>query len=187
MIHTAFSEMDSNHTVEQPSIHFERDLNLRTKPRKDLPVHPPEHRDRYVQAACLKATIPPGFTIRAWQESDFPTVRQLSIDEGWTTARDRPEDTLIAWRRSWPTLVAIETEAVVGFVRAITDSEITIYVAELYVASTYRRKGIGHTLLDVCHHLFPNTRLDLLSTEKADSFYKSESFRPFQGYRKRYW
>jgi GNAT superfamily N-acetyltransferase len=74
----------------------------------------------------------------------------------------------------------------IGFVRALTDGEVTMYIAELFVSPDWRGQRIGRALLDTCHLLYPHTRLDLLSTEAADQFYESNGFRRFQGFRKSY-
>lgn len=72
----------------------------------------------------------------------------------------------------------------VGFLRALTDGEVTAYVAELLAARERRGRGIGRALLDVCHVLHPHARLDLLATEDSESFYEANGFRRFQGLRK---
>ena len=126
-------------------------------------------------------------TIRAWAKADFPAIQQLSSAEGWPTPTVRPAEALVSWRNAWPTLVAIcDDKELVGFVRALTDGEVTMYIAELLVAPTWRGRGVGRALLDACHLLFPHTRLDLLSTQSADQFYEASGFRRFQGFRKSY-
>ena len=146
----------------------------------------PQDREAQVQNALKKINLPPHIQIRAWAETDFPAIQQLSHKEGWPTPTKRPNATLTAWRHSWPALVATHKASVIGFIRALTDQEITTYIAELLVAPAYRGQGIGRHLLNTCHHLFPNTRIDLLSTDTADQFYQSFGCKPFQGYRKSY-
>src|SRR6266700_1888645 len=106
-----------------------------------------------------------------------PGIQLLSALEGWPTPNSRPEESLIAWQHSWPTLVVLEGENVIGFVRGLTDGEITTYIAELLVDPRYRGKGLGRLLLEACHALHPHTRHDLISTEEALSFYKKKGFR----------
>lgn len=84
------------------------------------------------------------------------------------------------------TLVALDGNKVVGLVRALSDGKITTYIAEIIVDINYRGKGIGKALLEVCHDLYPGARFDLLSTESADEFYKSNRFRIVTGFRKSY-
>lgn len=128
-------------------------------------------------AALMTLHLPPGIQLRCWTEADFPAIERLSTAQGWPTPHDRPDEALAAWQQSWPTLVAMEGERVTGFVRGITDGEITMYIAELLVEPDYQGKGIGRLLLDACHALFPHTRLDLISTEEAIPFYKAIGFR----------
>ena len=127
--------------------------------------------------------LPAGITIRAWDEADFPTIQQLSQAEGWTTPLDRPDDALEAWRRSRPALVAAKGDAMMGFCRSLSDGLVTTYVAELLVVPSWRRRGIASALLDVTQRLCPGSRLDLLSTTAAGSFYQQAGFRPFSGFR----
>ena len=133
---------------------------------------------RDVEDAASHVQLPADICIRAWTESDFPVIQRLSSAQGWTTPKDRPADTLVAWRCSWPALVATDGDGVVGFVRAITDRRVTMYIAEILVKPEYRGRGIGSAILEVCHLLYPRTRLDLLSTDSADAFYKAVSFSP---------
>jgi GNAT superfamily N-acetyltransferase len=143
-------------------------------------------RRRQVVAALAELTLPAGVQIRAWADADFPGIQRLSSAEGWPTPTARPDEALISWRNAWPTLVAVAGDELVGFVRALTDGEVTMYVAELLVVPGWRGHGLGRALLDACHLLYPHTRLDLLSTESADRFYEANGFRRFQGFRKSY-
>lgn len=132
-------------------------------------------------------TLPTGIELRGWTEGDFPAIQQLSTLQGWPTPQARPAEALAAWQHSWPTLVVNEGECIVGFVRSITDGAITMYIAELLVDPAYRGHGLGHLLLDACHALYPQTRLDLTSTEEAIPFYKSYGFHYVgEGLRKSY-
>ena len=131
------------------------------------------------QLEAVLEAIPrsPGIQLRCWSEADFPAIQRLSALEDWSTPDSRPEESLIAWQHSWPTLVVLSFENVIGFVRGLTDGEITTYIAELLVDPRYRGKGLGRLLLEACHALHPHTRLDLISTEEALPFYKRNGFR----------
>jgi hypothetical protein len=98
-------------------------------------VRPQRERLEAVLAAIPR---PPGIQLRCWSEADFPAIQRLSALEGWPTPDSRPEESLIAWQHSWPTLVVLEGENVIGFVRGLTDGEITTYIAELLVDPRYR-------------------------------------------------
>jgi len=96
----------------------------------------------------------------------------------------RPDDSLVAWRNSWPALVVRNGERTVGFIRCLTDTEITAYIAEILVAPEFRHQGLGEALISICHHLYPLVRFDLLCTESVDGFYHAIGCRRFKGYRK---
>lgn len=128
--------------------------------------------------------LPSDVKIRPWQANDFPVIQRLSDAEGWPTPNNRPAEALFAWQHSYPALVAVHQEQVIGFLRAITDKAVTTYIAELLVVKEWRGQGVGRALGDACHELVPSTRLDLLSTDQADPFYKAIRFRRFHGFRK---
>ncbi len=146
-----------------------------------------KNREDQVNEALSKITLPTGVFIRAWREEDFKSIQALSSAEGWHTPEERPNEALLAWHHAWPAVVAMgEKNEVIGFIRALTDGEITTYVAEFLVAPQYRRQGIGRALLEICHYLVPRTRFDLLSTDAADQYYEGNGFERFQGFRKRW-
>lgn len=139
---------------------------------------PDKHEQQNQLETALKTmTLPAGIQLRCWREADFPAVQRLAALEGWTTFTNRPEESLVAWQHSWPALVVADGEQVIGFVRGMTDGEITTYIADLLVDPRYREKGLGRLLLQACHALNPHTRLDLISTEMAIPFYRREGFR----------
>lgn len=144
-------------------------------------------RDQHIHTLVAQLVLPAHVTIRAWQNADVAAIRDLAHAEHWTTLTDRPDDGLHAWQHSWPTLVAAYQHEIIGFLRALTDEAVTLYVADLLVAPAWRGQGIGSALLDLCHMLYPSVRIDLLSTEHAHEFYQAHGFQPFRGYRKRFY
>ncbi|HEY4383078.1 MAG TPA: GNAT family N-acetyltransferase [Ktedonobacteraceae bacterium] len=137
----------------------------------------PEERQQHLTAALAQVQLPSGITIHAWHDTDFPAIQRISDAEGWTSPTQRPTDSLLAWQHSWPALVAVEDDMVVGFVRGLTDGSITLYIADLAVDRQWRNRGIGRALLDTCHALYPTARLDLLAADDARAFYRTCGFR----------
>jgi len=138
---------------------------------------------RQVQVLSDRLALPPSVRVRAWQEEDFSAVQRLSETEGWPTPLERPAAALQAWRRSWPALVVVTDEGVIGFIRAVSDGTITTYIAELLVAPHWRPHGIASALVELSQALCPSSRLDLLATEGSRRFYTRAGFRAFAGFR----
>ncbi|MEG2656831.1 MAG: GNAT family N-acetyltransferase [Clostridium sp.] len=129
----------------------------------------------------LQSELPNGISIRQFLETDFPSIQLLYEREGWMTFIKREKAALNAWKNSSIALVVVVENMIIGLLRGLTDGEVTTYIAEIIIDSNYRGNGLGKALIDVCHNLYPNTRLDLLSTEGADEFYKKEYFKTHIG------
>jgi GNAT superfamily N-acetyltransferase len=82
--------------------------------------------------------------------------------------------------------VLVNEQEIIGFLRALTDEQVTTYLAEILITPRWRGQGLGQALIETCHRLYPSTRLDLLSTESADGIYEATGFRRFEGFRKSY-
>jgi predicted N-acetyltransferase YhbS len=140
--------------------------------------------DADVKRVIENLRLPDGVRLRPWSEGDVPAVQELSRREGWPTPSERPAASLRSWQRSWPALVAVSGEEVIGFVRALSDGAVTIYVAEILVVFEWRGRGIGRSLLDAVQLLAPGSRIDLLATTDSSGFYERNGFRSFPGYRR---
>lgn len=128
-----------------------------------------------------------GVQIRQFKEEDFMSIQQLYEKEAWFTIIKSPKEGLAVFNNSNPVLVAINGNKIIGVIRALTDKQITIYIVELLISEDFRGKGIGENLIEACHSLYPNTRLEVLATDKSKSFYNSIGFRDFYGLRKSYY
>jgi ribosomal protein S18 acetylase RimI-like enzyme len=152
-----------------------------THERNDFKDH-----QQHLAIALAQVALPTGVTIRAWTATDFPAIQRISSSEGWTSPTQRPDESLLAWQNSWPALVAMGYEDIVGFVCGITDGAITMYITTLAVDAQWRKRGIGRALLDACHALYPTIRLDLLAVDDARAFYEACGFTVvYNGMRKR--
>jgi GNAT superfamily N-acetyltransferase len=128
--------------------------------------------------------LPEGVRIRVWKEGDFPAVQELSRREGWPTPTERPDASLRSWQQSWPRLVAVVDDEVIGFVRAVSDGTVTTYIAEILVVAEWRASGIGRAILNATQLLVPGSRIDLLAMPDSSGFYEHNGFRSFRGYRR---
>lgn len=123
--------------------------------------------------------------IRSFEQDDLSEILQLCKKEGWHTLADHSKDTLTALMQS-QSYVLVDSNHVIGYIRALSDGAITTFVCEVLVHHDYRGRRLGKALLDHCHQNNPKTRIDLLATTASKSFYESHQFKPFWGFRKSY-
>ncbi|HET8911991.1 MAG TPA: GNAT family N-acetyltransferase [Ktedonobacteraceae bacterium] len=144
-------------------------------------------KQQHLESVLRTQPLPDGIHLRCWQATDFPAIQRLSDAQGWPMPANRPEEALRSWEHSEPALVLYKQEQLIGFVRGLTDGEVTTYIAELLVDPAYRNESFGRLLLDVCHALHPHTRLDLIALAESSNFYKKSGFRDVgAGLRKSY-
>lgn len=124
------------------------------------------------------------FSIRPYNEKDFPAIHQLNQEEGWTNLAANEQDTKAAWSQSSIAFVGERNGQVIACVRGLTDGYISLYICELLVDGGERGKGIGKALMAYVHKLYPKTRMELLASTASHTFYEKHKFRPFYGFRK---
>ena len=124
--------------------------------------------------------------IRLYEEKDFNKIQQhLNKDEGWTNLVENQSDTKEAWKNSNVAyVVEIDGDGVIGYVRGLTDTRISLFICELLIDKKYRGLGIGKKLIYYLHNLYPTTRIELLANSSSRSFYEELGFRAFNGFRK---
>jgi GNAT superfamily N-acetyltransferase len=118
-------------------------------------------------------------TLRPYRDTDFPAICRLSVAEGWYTPVNREEAAREAWAASFVAFVAEAGGSLAGFVRCLSDGQLTLYVCELLVDPAWRGRG----LLREAHALYPATRMDVLASPAADAPYCRSGFRAFPGFR----
>ena len=119
--------------------------------------------------------MPQNIEMRLYIDDFFNDVQQLCQEEARA-----------AWKNSQIAIVMLKKDEVIGALRGLTDENITTYISEILIRKDMRGKGLGKFLLEACHLLYPRTRIDLMSSESADDFYRSNSFREINGFRKSY-
>ena len=139
-----------------------------------------------VAAALAGIPLPAGVAIRPWAETDFPTIQTFRMRKDGRRRAPAPMRRSMRGVARGPRSSPLPIRALIAFVRALTDGEVTMFVPELLVAPAWQGKGLGRCLLDVCHLLYPHVRIELFATESSASFYAAHGFRPFPGYRKSY-
>lgn len=125
-----------------------------------------------------------GVTFAPYREEQFDAIQELNKIEGWTQLVERNEETKAAWRNSNVAYVMLKDETVVGYVRGLTDGHVSLYICEMLISKSYRGKGLGSELLTFVHSKHPRTRMEMLASSTSHTFYESQNFRPFYGFRK---
>lgn len=117
--------------------------------------------------------------IRNAIDTDIQSICEIAQQEGWKTfSIEKIQQLLITSR-----IIVIEVNnEVVGYTRFLTDETVTLYITELVVTKTHRKKGYAKALIDYLLAQYPSVRIELLS--ENNSFYEKLHFRNIgTGYR----
>ena len=73
-------------------------------------------------------------------------------------------------------------EKQIGFVRSVTDRKFVSWVCDLFLALSYRGKGLGERLMECVknHPDLVHTRLVFSSVPESEAFYKHIGFEPLE-------
>ncbi|WP_404451385.1 GNAT family N-acetyltransferase [Virgibacillus necropolis] len=122
--------------------------------------------------------------VREYMAGDFQAILELNSKEGWNTLVERAEDMKEAFDNSNVTYIVEMDNKLVGYLRGMTDRQITLFICEVIVGEKLRGLGMGKKLLQYVHNLYPTTRMELLGLSTSKSFYEKLDFRSFYGFRK---
>jgi len=111
-------------------------------------------------------------------------VIRLCEAENWASYTAATEQTWQALTAPGShTIVAVDDDLVVGFAQVQSDGMVQAHLSLIAVAPDQRRRGIGRRLVEEAFRRSGAQRIDLVSTEGADDFYRSFSHRSFPGFR----
>jgi ribosomal protein S18 acetylase RimI-like enzyme len=121
---------------------------------------------------------------RNFRAEDLDAVVELCRAEGWDSYASNPERTCRALSGTGvTTLVAVEDGNVWGFAQLLTDGAIRAYLANIVVAASKRKSGIGRRLIEELFRQVRPVYIDLLSTDGMSPFYDVLPHRNLVGYR----
>lgn len=125
--------------------------------------------------------------VRPYVTTDFNSIQALNAEEGWHNLAEKNESTKRAWENSNVAFVAeTEEQQVIGYIRGMTDTGISLFICELLIDKAFRGLGLGTVLLRYVHDLYPTTRIEMLASSSSRSFYQEHGYRAFYGFRKTY-
>ena len=104
---------------------------------------------------------------------------QFILEDSGLSARRPMEDPLLLERmiKGSNLLITARLEGqLVGLLRGLSDFCYRSFIADLAVAHSYQRKGIGRQLIQVARNQAPDARLILFSAEDALPFYEKLGF-----------
>ncbi len=104
---------------------------------------------------------------------------QSILEDSGLSARRPMEDPLLLEQMLLGSnlLITARSEGqLVGFLRGLSDFCYRSFIADLAVAHSFQRKGIGRQLIQVARNQAPDARLILFSAEDALPFYEKLGF-----------
>ncbi|MEM6724070.1 MAG: GNAT family N-acetyltransferase [Bacteroidota bacterium] len=104
---------------------------------------------------------------------------KLYTNANWTSYTKNPEKLQRAVSNSREVLTAWEEDRLVGLIRAIGDGETILYIQDILVLNSHKRRGIGRELVTRLLDLYPDVRQKVLLTDERPEtrgFYKSLGF-----------
>lgn len=106
-------------------------------------------------------------------------LKSLYENAGWTSYTSNMQVLLKAVENSLYVISAWHDNKLIGLLRAVGDGEVILYIQDILVLDTYKRKGIGRKLMETAMDKYKNARQFVLLTEDTKEtrlFYESLGF-----------
>lgn len=112
-------------------------------------------------------------------------LHALYLDARWTRYTDNMNESMRGIKQSARVVTAWDDTALVGMCRAITDGYTIVYMQDILVLGTYRRRGIGRELLKRLLLPYKDIRQTVLlcdDTPQTRAFYRACGFENVKEY-----
>jgi len=106
-------------------------------------------------------------------------ISNLYLDAGWSNyTKDIPK-LMLAIQHSLAVFSAWENHRLVGLIRLIGDGQTIVYIQDILVLESYKRRGIGSVLLRQALEAYSHVRQKVLLTDdvpETRGFYEANGF-----------
>jgi len=112
---------------------------------------------------------------------DMESLENLYNDAGFSFYTKDMKKLYSAIKKSLFVVSAWYDNVLVGLARAVGDGETILYIQDILVLKSYKRKGIGTALIEITVKKYPHVRQKVLLTDdmtEMRSFYESLDFIP---------
>lgn len=117
--------------------------------------------------------------LKRGKELDENHVMDLYNNAGWTAYTNDIPKLMNALKSSLLVVTAWEEENLVGLIRAIGDGLTIVYIQDILVKKSYKRRGIGTKLLKEILNEYKDVRQKVLLTDESEEtrgFYEHNGF-----------
>lgn len=125
----------------------------------------------------------PEFYFKTDKRIDLQNLMALYEDAGWMIYTSDPQKLSTALNNSLYVCSAWKEDMLAGLIRVVGDGHTIIFIQDVLVLSSFRRKGIGKALVNKVLQQFKTVRqITLLTDDKPEStgFYASVGFKKVQ-------
>lgn len=102
-------------------------------------------------------------------EIDKDQIKNLYLDNAWYAYTNDFDKLLSGIEHSLDKIGAYDGDTLVGLIRTIGDASTIVYIQDILILDSYKRKGIGRTLLQMIFDKYPTVRQIVLMTDIEDT------------------
>jgi len=106
-------------------------------------------------------------------------IKQLYENAGWTSYTQDLPKLIESIKASLTVISAWDNQKLIGLIRVVGDGITIVYIQDILVLDSYKRKGVGSKLLKYILEDYKNVRQKVLLTDDSEEtrgFYEANGF-----------